>query len=201
MVMSVPGLQFSCCRWASRRQHHWKLLLAASCVTGSLVLPMEPLRAGDLDLGQPAPRLVMRQLDGRVLDLATLHGRVVVLNFWATWCPPCQDELPMLDRFARSFRSRGVTVVGLSIDDPRNREGVMRVAANLTYPVGLQAEASADGFGVPGALPMTYVIDGDGVVRARFAPRRSGLKETDLVSCVEPLLVQAPKRDDPASSQ
>ena len=143
----------------------------------------------------------MRQLDGRVLDLATLHGRVVVLNFWATWCPPCRDELPMLDSFARSFGPWGVTVVGVSIDDARNREKVMRVAAKLTYPVGLQVEASADEFGVPGALPMTYVIDGDGVVRARFAPRRSGLKETDLASCVEPLLVQAPRGDDPASSQ
>jgi len=65
------------------------------------LLPFEVHAAAEL--GQPAPALVVQELNGQTFDLATLRGKVVVINFWATWCPPCRQEMPALDEFYRRY--------------------------------------------------------------------------------------------------
>src|SRR3954451_12013904 len=94
----------------------------------------------------------------------------------------------MFDKFAREYLDRGVTVVAVSIDDPRNRGDVERIAANASFPVGLQAEATEDGFSTPSALPMTYLIDREGIVRVRLPPGRRALTGADIAAKVAPLL-------------
>jgi cytochrome c biogenesis protein CcmG/thiol:disulfide interchange protein DsbE len=141
-------------------------------------------------VGQPAPALVVKQLDGRDLDLASLRGKVVVLNFWATWCPPCRAEMPMLEAFYQKHQSEGVTVIGLSADDPHERKVVSRAILGLTYPAALLVDAKANGFGTPRALPITYIIGPDGIIRARLLPTKQGLTEQDLASAVTPLVPQ-----------
>jgi len=174
----------------TRRRHTGFLLtcaaLAAVFLPGAIVGRLAA--ATDVTVGAPVPALVLRQLDGQQLNLESLRGRVVVLNFWATWCPPCRTELLMFDKFARQYLDRGVTVVAVSIDDPRNRRDVERIAANASFPVGLQAEASENGFATPSALPMTYLIDREGMVRALLPPGRRALTGADLAAKVAPLL-------------
>jgi thiol-disulfide isomerase/thioredoxin len=140
------------------------------------------------DVGQPAPALVVREVNGPELDLAALRGKVVVLNLWATWCAPCRAEMPMLEAFSRRHQHEGVVVLGLSADDVHDRRDVERVMQRVTYPVALLQEASVNGFGSPRALPMTYVIDAAGVIRARLMPTKAGLSEPDLAGAVLPLL-------------
>ena len=142
------------------------------------------------DVGKPAPALIVKQLDGHDLDLAALRGKVVVLNFWATWCPPCRAEMPMLEEFYQKHASEGVTVVGLSADDPHERKAVNRAMQGLTYPAALLVDAKPNGFGTPKALPITYIIGPDGVIRARFLPTKKGITEQDLATAVMPLLPQ-----------
>ena len=142
------------------------------------------------DVGNPAPALIVKQLDGRDLDLAALRGKVVVLNFWATWCPPCRAEMPMLEGFYQKHASEGVTVIGLSADDPHERKAVSRAMQGLTYPAALLVDAKPNGFGTPKALPITYIIGPDGVIRARFLPTKKGITEQDLATAVMPLLLQ-----------
>jgi cytochrome c biogenesis protein CcmG, thiol:disulfide interchange protein DsbE len=170
---------------------HFRSWLARSACATVLLASGVATGAPD-DVGQPAPQLIVRQLDGAVLELAALRGKVVVLNLWASWCVPCRVEMPMLEAFHRKHQAEGLLLVGLSADDRHDRHDVEKAARGLTYPVALLQEASINGFGNPRALPMTYVIDRTGVIRARLVPTRSGLGEGDLAAVVLPLLTSAP---------
>ncbi len=147
------------------------------------------------DVGQPAPALIVRQLDGQTLDLAALAGRVVVLNIWASWCVPCRAEMPLLEKFYERYAAQGVTIIGLSADDPHERKAVNRAMRGISYPVALLVDAKPNGFGAPQVLPTTYVIGPDGVIRARLLPTRQPLTREALEAAVLPLLggVQATK--------
>jgi peroxiredoxin len=138
--------------------------------------------------GEKAPALVLPTIDGRTLDLASLRGKVVVVNYWATWCPPCRGEMPALDAWYRARRDQGVEVIGVSADRPRDRDAVKSVMQPFAYPAGLEADAKADGFGRPMALPVTYVIDRQGVVRAVFTPQDGALNGAMLDRLIAPLL-------------
>ncbi len=137
------------------------------------------------EVGQPAPALVVRGLDGAQWDLASLRGKVVVLNLWASWCIPCRAEMPMLDTFGRQHLSDGVVVLGLSADDVHDRREVAKAMRNLNYPAALLQEAQRNGFGMPKVLPVTYVIDTQGVIRARLMPTRAGLTAAQLEAAVQ----------------
>jgi len=166
--------------------------LSFACIAAvAMLVAVENAVAGADEVGQIAPALVVRQLDGRDLDLTALRGKVVILNVWATWCSPCRAELPMLDAFSRKHQSEGVVLVGLSADDIHDRKEVEKAARGLAYPVALLQEAKANGFGMPRALPITYVIDTQGVIRARLMPTRAGISEQDLAGAVQPLIPRA----------
>lgn len=139
-------------------------------------------------VGRPAPPLVARALDGSSLDLAALRGRVVVVNLWATWCPPCREEMPALDAFYRQYAARGVTVIGLSADRPRDLSDVRRVMSAFSYPAALLANASVNGFGAPSGLPITIVVGPDGIVRTVVDGDSGLLTQTRLAALVDPLL-------------
>lgn len=128
-------------------------------------------------------------MDGSLFDLSKLHGKVVVLNVWATWCTPCRREMPMLDAFYRRYRLDGLVLLGLSADDPGARNEVTRVMRGFSYPAALLSEATSNGFGPPQAVPITYVIGRDGTIQARFMPGRRGLTQQMLEDAVVPLLL------------
>jgi thiol-disulfide isomerase/thioredoxin len=170
------------------------LLHAGRCrlFVGALALlaATSTLAAGD-EVGAPAPALVVTTLEGRTLDLTSLRGHVVVLNVWATWCPPCRAEMPMLESFHVKFAPRGVIVLGVSADDAHDRKDVLKAMHAFSYPAALLAEAKSNSLGLPKALPISYVIDAGGVIRARLPPSREALTEAKLASIVEPLLAPA----------
>jgi len=123
-----------------------------------------PARANSLEVGQPAPPLVLRTLDGRNIDTRTLHGQVVVLTFWATWCGPCHEELPLLSSYAAAHARDGLTVLGFSLDGPDAMGDVRKMAASLSFPVGLLGSAYAGGYGRIWRLPVNFTIDRAGML-------------------------------------
>jgi len=157
----------------------------------ALVASAVGVRAAPVSVDAPAPALVMTALDGRVLDLKQLRGHVIVLNLWASWCPPCRAEMPMLESFYRKHAADGVLVIAASDDELRDRRDVVRAKRGLSFPVALLADARENGFGAPAALPMTFVIDSEGVVRARLEPSRQALTEATLDALVAPLIAPA----------
>jgi cytochrome c biogenesis protein CcmG, thiol:disulfide interchange protein DsbE len=132
----------------------------------------------------PAPPLVLSTLDGSTFDLAKLRGKVVMVNYWATWCAPCRKEMPKLDAFYKKYQSHGLEIVGISIDFERDLEKARKIARTVAYPVAAAKAVTDDGFGIPKGVPITWIIDTDGKVRDRFIEVRDEL----LNEIVVPLL-------------
>ena len=154
------------------------------------LLPMCALGAdARVRVGERAPALVAPRLDGSVFDLAALRGKVVIINFWATWCSPCRAEMPQLDAFYRRYRARGLELLGVSVDDAQDRDAVVRVMKSFSYPAALAAAAKVNDFGAPIAVPMTWIIDAQGVVRARLLAGNAATMQS-LEQAVLPLLPQ-----------
>ena len=98
-----------------------------------------------------------------VVRLADLKGKVVFLNFWATWCKPCEEEMPSIERLHRKFRDRGLAVVAISMDaDGASAVRPFVARHQLTFPVGLDPKLSVSGSYAVWALPVTVIIDRGG---------------------------------------
>ena len=119
-------------------------------------------------IGEAAPPLVVTALDGTAIDLAKLRGKVVLVNFWATWCAPCRKEMPTFDAFYRRHSNENLELVGISIDFARDAAKMRKAAAPLAYPIAWINDAGVNGFGAPDGVPITYVIDADGIIRDKF---------------------------------
>jgi cytochrome c biogenesis protein CcmG, thiol:disulfide interchange protein DsbE len=127
------------------------------CAAGGLLA--RAAQGGELRLGQPAPEANLVTLDGRQLSTTRLLGDVVILTFWATWCVPCRDELPLLSRYASEHAAQGLTVLGFSLDTADRLSQVQEVARRLSFPVGLLERSSAPGYGRIWRLPVSFTID------------------------------------------
>jgi peroxiredoxin len=167
--------------------HRVKALLSVTAGCVALGLAGQPALAA-VAVGQPAPALAAAELNGTGFALNALRGHVVVVNFWATWCAPCRAEMPALDAFYRRYHAMGLDMIGISADRPRDRSDVVKVMQAYAYPAAMLRDANPNGFGAPEALPITFVIDQAGVVRATFRPDQTGVTEQSLAAAVLPLL-------------
>jgi cytochrome c biogenesis protein CcmG/thiol:disulfide interchange protein DsbE len=144
------------------------------------------------EIGQPAPSLVVQELDGQTFDLGAARGKVVVVNFWATWCPPCREEMPALDTFYRRYHGQGLEMIGLSADRTHDRSDVTKVMQSFSYPAAMLDDAKVNDFGTPSALPETFIIDSTGIVRAKLTPDEKPVTEKSLADAVLPLMSGKP---------
>ena len=119
-------------------------------------------------LGQDSrpAQLKLKDIQGRYIRLSDYRGKVVLVNFWATWCPPCRAEIPDLIRLQREYRNRGLQVIGVTYP-PQKLAEVRRFVrrAKVNYPVGLGTKETKLLFTTSETLPMTIVIGTDGRIR------------------------------------
>ena len=119
--------------------------------------------------GEKAPAVVLKDLQGRTLRLSSYQGKVVLLNFWATWCPPCRAEMPELVKLQQQYRDQGLQVIGITY--PPGQVGKVRRFARklrVNYPVALGTKATKALFDKSETLPLTIIIDRSGNVRDRI---------------------------------
>jgi cytochrome c biogenesis protein CcmG/thiol:disulfide interchange protein DsbE len=130
----------------------------------ALLLLSVPMVALSQD-SQPA-NLRLKDIHGHYIRLSDYRGKVVLVNFWATWCPPCRKEIPDLIKLQRKYRRRGLRVIGVTYP-PQNLRTVRRFVgrASMNYPVALGTKETKLLFTESESLPMTVVIGRDGRVR------------------------------------
>jgi peroxiredoxin len=138
--------------------------------------------AADGWVGKAAPDFALRTLDQRIVRLADFHGKVVLLNFWATWCAPCRVEMPWLVDFQQRYRSQGLEVVGISVNDGEPDKVAEFVhAMQVNYTIALKDDAVTDAYGGVRFLPQTFFIGKDGMIIAqRYGIRSKEEFEQDV---------------------
>lgn len=133
----------------------------------------------------PAPNFTLSLFDGGQITLAELKGKPVFVNFWASWCPPCREEAPILEKVWRSYKDKGVVFIGVDIQDTRADALAYIKEFDITYPNGPDptGEISID-YGVSG-VPESYFINRQGTIVRKYV---GALNERLLTSLLEEIL-------------
>src|SRR2546422_7429845 len=144
----------------------WGVLAAALGVV--LLFAMPTYRQGEASIAGTTARDFSVDIAGRPGHLTDLKGRVVVLNFWATWCPPCVEETPSLERFAEKAKPLGVVVLGVSVDT--DLEALQKFVADyhLTFPIARDPSRALPARYGTFQFPETYILDRNGRVAEKI---------------------------------
>ena len=166
----------------SMRRAAWSMLAcvaAAACSGGGR-------DAGRVEVGAPAPAYGARTLAGDSVTLAALRGKPVLLNVWATWCHPCREEIPALERLHARYQPRGLQLVGVSVDAAGEEPAIRDFAREfrMTYPIWHDPDERVSSTFLLVGVPGTFLIGKDGTLLwRRQGPIREG--DTSLVSAIE----------------
>ena len=136
--------------------------VAALSLTGLDAVSAHLASANALRIGESAPPATLVALDGQRISTTELLGHIVILTFWATWCGPCREELPLLSAYATQHASEGLTVLAFTLDSPDELRKVQPVAQSLSFPVGFLANSSLPGYGRIWRIPVNFTINREG---------------------------------------
>jgi peroxiredoxin len=148
----------------------WLLPLVLAVGTGTA--------AGAVQLSATAPDFTLRSVGGPNLRLAEQRGQVVLVNFWATWCGPCRQEMPHLIRLYERYRSAGFVLLGVNIDDDPRAAADLAAKLGVQFPVLLDTDKRVSRAYDMSAMPATLLIDRDGRVRHIHRGYRDGVERT-----------------------
>ncbi len=145
--------------------------------------------AGIREMSQSAPDFTLKGPGVKTVNLRGLRGNVVMLHFWATWCKPCKDEFPLLEKVYEGFKGRGFALLAIAIDPDETREGINSFAKGLggDFPLYLASEGDVPDKYWAWGIPSTYLIDKEGnIIGNAIGPRDWGSAE--VISLIEALL-------------
>jgi cytochrome c biogenesis protein CcmG/thiol:disulfide interchange protein DsbE len=137
---------------------------------------------------KPAPEISLKDLDGKDISLAQYRGKVVLVNFWATWCEPCQVEIPWLIEMQQKYAAKGFTILGIAMDEEgasvvtpwvqKERFKVNGSPSQMNYPIVIGNDAAADKFGGLLGYPTSVLVNRDGKIIKRI----TGIISPDEIS-------------------
>ena len=177
-----------------------KSTIALACALLMLGVPSAPTRAADLpplshsltkQAPRPAPALKLPDLDGSPHDLAKLKGKVVLINFWATWCPPCRREMPSMERLSQALAGEAFTVLAVDVgEDAETIEAfTSQFDATPTFPILLDTRSHAMQAWQVAGLPTTFLVDKQGRIVASAIGGRE-FEHPEIVRAIRELLKQ-----------
>ena len=156
------------------RRHTWALRLAScaafAVLAGTASSAIAPQAA--------APDFTLHAMGGSNLRLKEQRGRVVMVNFWATWCAPCRQEMPHLNRLYEKYRGAGFVLLGVNVDDDTSKAAEVAAKLGVTFPVLLDTEKSVSKLYDVSTMPSTMIIDRDGKVRYVHRGYLAGYEES-----------------------
>ncbi len=144
--------------------------------------------AAPVQNGKPAPDFTLQDINGVTHRLSDYRGKVVMLNFWATWCPPCIKEVPEYSELQTEYGPQGLQVLGIALDD----EGLSRVKPwvakhTVDYPILLPDSKVTAAYGDMASIPVTFIIDRKGIIRTSYV----GIRKKDVVEgIIKPVLAE-----------
>ena len=162
-----------------------------------LLLAAPAAHAAKAKVDQPAPDFRVTTLTRDKIDLASLRGKVIVINRWATWCVPCREEFLLFEKYMPFRAKYGFTVIAIETGGAEGNSAMKKLATLVHFPVAVEDQSHANAYPIiEGAVPSNYVIDRAGVVR--YA-RAGAFQLDELEKVVVPLLNQ-PAPPDPAAA-
>jgi peroxiredoxin len=140
--------------------------------------------------GAPAPSFQLDSMAGKKLNLSDLRGKVVLLNFWASWCGPCRKEMPILEQMYRQYQSKGVTLVGVNVE-PSSDDAVKWLKSTpVTFPILFDRDSSVSKLYQVQGMPNTVIVDRKGKVRYIHRGYKPG-EESDYLDQIRSLVREA----------
>lgn len=184
------------------RKKRWEVLMFVSLAAGILwtVASRVPSAVGEPLSSSPSPRegflapdFALDTLDGSKIKLSDLRGKVVVVNFWATWCLPCREETPALEKAYEQYKDSGMVILGVNITDQDSVSDVESFVQEfkLTYPILLDRDGTVSNtlYQIKG-LPTTFFVNREGIIRTAVVG--GPMSETFIRSKIEALLQEFP---------
>lgn len=145
--------------------------------------------AADAVTPTPAPGFTLPARDGRQVSLAQFKGNVVMLNFWASWCGPCRQEMPLLESIYQKYKDLGFTLVGVNVEPDSGKANAWLKATPVNYPILYDTQSKVSQLYQVQAMPTTVIIDRKGMVRFLHRGYLPG-DENEYLDSIRALIVQ-----------
>lgn len=144
--------------------------------------------AWGIEEGAPAPGYEVHLMNGQTFGSGDASGKVVMLHFWASWCVPCREEMPAMERYYQKHHREGLELIAISMDDPEDLQKARDIMKGYSFPGAWIRESRVKGYGRIWRIPLTFVIDRKGILRRDAWDGDSGIDEAILDKAISPLL-------------
>ncbi len=153
------------------------ILLVALLLYFALFSQTQVSKTAGVSVGKPAPNFTLRTLEGKEVSLSDLRGKIVLVNFWATWCPPCREEMPLFEEVYRKYKDKGFEILAVSTDTSAEAVRKFVKEFKVSFPVLMDDGKVSTSYGIQG-LPTSFLIDREGkVIKIRLGKYREVEKD------------------------
>ena len=142
-----------------------KLPTRLFCLTALAIAPVLAVSGPSLQAGAPAPAFELNSNTGKAVSLADLKGQIVLVNFWASWCGPCRQEMPILEQLNHQYHNKGVTLIGVNVEPDSAAATAWLKATPVSFPILYDVDSKVSKLYEVQGMPNTVILDRKGVVR------------------------------------